>query len=142
MTAFHSEANRYEQQAEHYQERIAEFEAKLEPLDRTVAELTDRMASLEQRPLEPWSHQSLISDNFGCCRSELSGLARPAAHGEAVYRRLCRTPLAAVPGRDMFAASVVDTERTKPPAQLREVGPTEGMKTGQYRSAEWLRLRR
>ena len=37
MTAFHSEANRYQQQAETYRERIAEFEAKLEPLDRTVA---------------------------------------------------------------------------------------------------------
>jgi chromosome segregation ATPase len=53
VTAFHSEATRYEQQAETYQERITEFEAKFEPLDRTVAELTDRMASLEQRLLEP-----------------------------------------------------------------------------------------
>jgi chromosome segregation ATPase len=53
VTAFHSEATRYEQQAETHQERIAEFEAQLEPLDHAVAELTDRMASLEQRLLEP-----------------------------------------------------------------------------------------
>jgi chromosome segregation ATPase len=109
VTAFHSEATRYEQQAETYQERIAEFEAKLDPLDRSIAELTDRMAS-------PAARGDGLSRRFAC-------------------NAIPPHPLAEVPRLHLFTASVVDTERRLETAENAEVDPTAALKQAKRSTA-------
>lgn len=52
-TAHDSERRRYEARAETHREVLADWQAKLEPVDRVVAGLQDRMSSLEEMLLEP-----------------------------------------------------------------------------------------